>query len=115
MRSYAAIKRGIMKRTHYCGELCAQHAGQTVTLQGWVNRRRDLGGLIFLDLRDRAGLIQVVVVPDTAPVFAVAERARAEYVLEVTGTVRLRPEAQRTARLATGEIELLATSIVILA
>jgi len=104
-----------MKRTHYCGDLRAQHAGQTVTLQGWVNRRRDLGGLIFLDLRDRAGLIQVVAVPDTAPVFAEAGRAKAEYVLEITGTVRLRPEGQRTARLATGEIELLATNIVILA
>jgi len=104
-----------MKRTHYCGELRAQHAGQTVTLQGWVNRRRDLGGLIFLDLRDRAGLIQVVAVPDTAPVFAEAGRAKAEYVLEITGTVRLRPEGQRTARLATGEVELLASNLVILA
>ncbi|MBS3967727.1 MAG: aspartate--tRNA ligase [Truepera sp.] len=105
----------MMKRTHYCGELRAQHAGQTVTLQGWVNRRRDLGGLIFLDLRDRAGLIQVVAVPDTAPVFAEAGRAKAEYVLEITGTVRLRPEGQRTARLATGEVELLASNLVILA
>lgn len=104
-----------MKRTHYCGELRAHHAGQRVTLMGWVNRRRDLGGLIFIDLRDREGLVQVVVEPGATEVFAAAQRAKAEYVLEVSGTVRLRPEHQRTTRVASGEVELLADTLVVLA
>ncbi|HNQ99761.1 MAG TPA: OB-fold nucleic acid binding domain-containing protein, partial [Trueperaceae bacterium] len=74
-----------MKRTHNCGDLRASDAGATVTLQGWVNRRRDLGGLVFLDLRGRGGLTQVVVEPDDAAAFAAAEDVRNEYVVEVTG------------------------------
>lgn len=102
-----------MKRTHTCGELRAEHAKQEVTLQGWVHRRRDLGGLIFLDLRDRSGLVQVVIEPD-APAFGVGETLRSEYVVEVRGQVRLRPKNQRSAKLATGDVEVLAGAITIL-
>lgn len=103
-----------MKRTHECGALRAEHQGQTVTLQGWVNRRRDLGGLIFFDLRDRAGLVQVVFDPQMEDAFAVAEQVRSEYVIEVEGQVRLRPEGQRSSRMASGDVELLAARISIL-
>ncbi len=103
-----------MKRTHYCGALRAAHSGETVTLQGWVNRRRDLGGLVFLDLRDREGLVQVVVDPDTPDAFAVAEQVRSEFVVEVVGMVRARPEAQQSERMATGEIEVLARELTVL-
>jgi aspartyl-tRNA synthetase len=103
-----------MKRTHYCGDLRQEHDLQSVTLQGWVNRRRDLGGLIFIDLRDREGLVQVVVDPENAD-FALAETIRSEYVLEITGQVRLRPENQRSAKLSTGAVEVVAHTITILA
>ena len=102
-----------MKRTHGGGELRADDDGQNVTLQGWVHRRRDLGGLIFLDLRDRTGLVQLVVEPGSAA-FAVGERLRSEFIVEVTGRVRLRPEEQRTGRLETGEVEVLTESLTIL-
>lgn len=102
-----------MKRTHTCGELRAADANRTVTLQGWVHRRRDLGGLIFLDLRDRTGLVQLVVEPDSG-VFAAGERLRSEYILEVTGTVRLRPEMQRIERLETGEVEVVVQTLTVL-
>ena len=102
-----------MKRTHTSGELRAEHAGQDVTLQGWVHRRRDLGGLIFLDLRDRSGLVQVVIEPDS-PAFGAGETLRSEYVVEVRGLVRLRPESQRSTKLATGDVEVLAEAITIL-
>ena len=102
-----------MKRSNYCGELRAEHAGKRVTLQGWVNRRRDLGGLIFLELRDRSGVVQIVVEPGS-DTFAVAETLRSEWVLEVVGTVRLRPEGERTERLQTGEVEVVAESITVL-
>ncbi|AIZ45074.1 aspartyl-tRNA synthetase [Deinococcus radiopugnans] len=92
-----------MKRTAMIGHLSPTHAGQTVTLQGWVNRRRDLGGLIFLELRDRSGLIQVQVEPD-APAFAEADRLRAEYVAEIEGTYQLRPESQRKGGAADYEV-----------
>ena len=85
-----------------------------MTLQGWVNRRRDLGGLIFLDLRDRTGLIQVVIDPEQAEAFALAERLRSEFIVEVRGEVRLRPEDQRSERMATGEVEVLARGLGIL-
>ena len=98
------------KRTHMCGDLRAGDAGQSVTLQGWVNRRRDLGGLIFLELRDRTGLVQVVIEPGSAA-FSVGEQLRPEFIVTVSGSVRLRPEEQRTARLQTGEVEVLAESI----
>ena len=97
-----------------CGELRRENAGQEVRLQGWVNRRRDLGGLIFLDLRDRSGLVQIVVDPEQADAFAAAERLRSEFVVEITGEVRLRPEDQRSERMATGEVEVLAKEVTIL-
>ena len=103
-----------MKRSHYCGALRAEHAGEQVLLQGWVNRRRDLGGLIFIDLRDREGLVQVVVDPERESTFQVAERLRSEYVVEVAGQVRLRPESQRVSRYPTGAVEVLAESVRIL-
>ena len=78
-------------RTHYAAELGVEQQGQTVRVAGWVHHRRDHGGLVFIDLRDRSGLVQIVAEPGT-PGFDVLERVRAEYVLEVTGTVHLRPE-----------------------
>ena len=102
-----------MKRTHYCGELNERHAGERVRLAGWVNRRRDLGGLIFLDLRDRTGLVQAVVDPQSHA-FATAERLRGEYVVSVTGTVRRRPADQVNPNLATGAVEVEVEAIEIL-
>lgn len=92
-----------MKRTALVGHLDASHQNQTVTLQGWVNRRRDLGGLIFIELRDRSGIVQVQVEPDS-PAFAEADRLRAEYVAEVEGRFQMRPEAQRKGGLADYEV-----------
>jgi aspartyl-tRNA synthetase len=86
---------------------------ERVTLQGWINRRRDLGGLVFLDLRDRTGLVQAVVEPGSSA-FETAEKLRSEYVVELTGTVRERPPSQRTARLATGDIEVRVESLAVL-
>jgi aspartyl-tRNA synthetase len=98
-----------------CGTLRREHAGEQVTLRGWVNRRRDMGGLIFVDLRDRFGLTQVVFNPEiTAAAHDAASHVRNEYVLEVRGTVRLRPEGTENPKLATGEIELEADSLVVL-
>lgn len=102
-----------VKRTHYCGELNERHEGERVLLQGWVNRRRDLGGLVFLDLRDRTGLVQVVVDPES-PAFAEAERVRGEYVLEIEGTVRARPADQVNPELATGRVEVAAARLEVL-
>ena len=102
-----------MKRTHGCGELRAESDGQSVTLQGWVHRRRDLGGLIFLELRDRTGLVQLVVEPGSEA-FGTGERVRSEFIVEVTGTVRLRPEMQRIERLETGEVEVLVQTLAVL-
>ena len=101
-------------RTHYCGEVNERLVGSTVSVAGWVHRRRDHGGVIFVDLRDRAGLLQVVFDPDAAEVFAQAERVRGEWVLEVTGTVRPRPAGTANANLASGQVELLARELVIL-
>src|SRR5438045_8323916 len=101
-------------RTHYCGELSAALVDRTVTLCGWAHRRRDHGGVIFIDLRDREGLAQVVCNPDRAEPFAVAERVRNEFVLRVTGKVRRRPEGTVNAELRSGEIEVLAHEVEIL-
>ncbi len=101
-------------RSHYCGELNLAHDGQEVTLCGWVHRRRDHGGVIFLDLRDREGLAQVVVDPDTEEAFALADKARSEYVLKITGIVRPRPEGTANANMSTGEIEVLGKQVEIL-
>ncbi len=103
-----------MKRTHYCGQLRRDHESQHVRLQGWVNRRRDLGGLIFVDLRDRYGLVQVVIDPDNADAFKVAETLRSEFVVDIRGQVRLRPEDQRSTKLQTGDIEVLASEVNVL-
>jgi len=101
-------------RTHKCGELNTQHLSETVEICGWVHRRRDHGGVIFIDLRDRAGLVQVVVDPDTAETFATAEHVRSEYVLKVAGLVRARPQGTANPNLHSGEIEILAKQIEIL-
>ncbi len=101
-------------RTHYCGELKQQHIGQGITVCGWVNRRRDHGGVIFVDLRDRKGLLQVVFDPDDAVMFADAERLRNEFVLKVEGKLRIRPEGTANPDMPTGEVELLAHSLDIL-
>lgn len=101
-------------RSHYCGELNLSHDGQEVTLCGWVHRRRDHGGVIFLDLRDREGLAQVVVDPDTEEAFALADKVRSEYVLKITGIVRPRPEGTVNCNMSTGEIEVLGRQVEIL-
>jgi aspartyl-tRNA synthetase len=101
-------------RTHYCGEVGESSAGDVVTVAGWAHRRRDHGGVIFIDLRDRQGLLQIVCNPDTADVFAKAERVRNEYVLEVTGVVRLRPPGTANPSLKSGQVELVCRSLEIL-
>jgi aspartyl-tRNA synthetase len=101
-------------RTHYCGHLNREHIGQTVTLCGWAHRRRDHGGVIFIDLRDREGLAQIVIDPDTKEAFALAETVRSEFVLKVVCKVRARPEGTINPNLPTGEVEMLATEIEVL-
>ncbi|MFO1406839.1 MAG: aspartate--tRNA ligase [Steroidobacteraceae bacterium] len=101
-------------RTHYCGEVNETLVGKTVSVAGWVHRRRDHGGVIFVDLRDREGLLQVVFDPDAASVFAEAERVRGEWVLKVTGTVRPRPAGTVNRNLASGQVELLAQGVEVL-
>ena len=103
-----------MKRTDYCGRIDRKRLGQTVTVCGWVHRRRDHGGVIFIDLRDREGLVQIVCDPDAQTSFAIAERLRHEFVIAATGLVRPRPEGTVNPELATGEIEILAHEIEIL-
>ena len=101
-------------RTHLCGKVNEHLTGQSVVLCGWVARARDLGGLIFIGLRDHAGVLQVVVEPENAPAFAVAEKLRNEFCVRVTGQVRLRPESQWNPDMATGKVELLAETVEIL-
>lgn len=101
-------------RSHYSGELDASLLDEEVELCGWAHRRRDHGGVIFIDLRDREGLVQVVFNPDTPEPFAVAEQVRSEYVLRVVGRVRRRPEGMENLALPTGEVEVLAHTIEIL-
>ncbi|MGB5540282.1 MAG: aspartate--tRNA ligase [Gammaproteobacteria bacterium] len=101
-------------RSLYCGELNAAHLDQEVTLCGWVHRRRDHGGVIFIDLRDHRGLVQVVFDPDDAQTFASAERVRNEYVLQVTGKVRRRPAGTENPDMPTGEVEVFGTALVVL-
>ena len=101
-------------RSHYCGELNAGNVGETVELYGWVNRRRDHGGVIFLDVRDRTGIAQVVFDPDEPESFAVADSVRNEYVLRLTGRVRPRPEGTVNAEMATGEVEVLGAELEVL-
>ncbi|EIJ33073.1 aspartate--tRNA ligase [Thiothrix nivea] len=101
-------------RSHYCGQVDEALLDQQVTLCGWVNRRRDHGGVIFIDLRDREGLVQVVFDPDRADVFSIAERARNEYVLQVVGKVRRRPAGTENANLCSGQIEILGLELNVL-
>lgn|SRR5690554_3466803 len=101
-------------RTHYCGHLNRELIGQTVTLCGWAHRRRDHGGVIFIDLRDREGMAQVVVDPDTPEAFQIAETVRNEFVLKVVCKVRARPEGTVNPNIPTGEVEMLASEIEIL-
>ena len=101
-------------RTHYCGELNSDHIDQEIELCGWVHRRRDHGGVIFLDLRDREGLAQIVFDPDRAEPFAIADSVRNEFVIKITGKVRNRPEGTINPDLPTGEIEILGYTIEIL-
>ena len=101
-------------RSHYCGDLHAGLIDETVRLAGWVHRRRDHGGVIFVDLRDRSGLVQVVFDPDRPEIFALAEQIRSEYVLAVQGRVRRRPAGTENPNMATGEVEVLAQSLEVL-
>ena len=101
-------------RSHYCGEISTAEVGETVALCGWVHRRRDHGGVIFLDVRDRSGLVQVVYDPDTQESFATADRVRNEYVLRMVGRVRPRMEGKINPDMATGEIEVLGSELEIL-
>lgn len=101
-------------RTNYCGFINTQYLSQTVTLYGWVHRRRDHGGVIFIDLRDREGLVQVVCDPDNAVTFSSAEKIRNEFVLKIVGKVRHRPEGTVNPHLVSGEVEVLIQSIEIL-
>ncbi|MFO1427369.1 MAG: aspartate--tRNA ligase [Steroidobacteraceae bacterium] len=101
-------------RTHYCGQVTEALAGQNVSVAGWVHRRRDHGGVIFVDLRDREGLVQIVFDPDAAALFADAEKLRNEFVVRVAGLVRARPAGTANANLASGQIEILARELEVL-
>ncbi|WP_016955685.1 aspartate--tRNA ligase [Catenovulum agarivorans] len=101
-------------RSHYCGQINQSLVGQNVTLCGWVNRRRDLGGLIFLDVRDVKGIVQVVVDPDFEDLFAIANKLKHEFCIQLTGAVRARPDSQVNKNMATGEVEILASELTIL-
>src|SRR6201996_7564751 len=101
-------------RSHYCGQVDEKLIGKEVTVAGWVHRRRDHGGVIFVDLRDREGLLQIVFDPDAAVIFKEAERLRSEFVIKVTGRVRERPSGTVNQNLASGRVELLAQAIEVL-
>jgi aspartyl-tRNA synthetase len=101
-------------RTHYCGDVNATAIGHDITVAGWVHRRRDHGGVIFIDLRDREGLLQVVFDPSDPALFAAAEKLRSEFVVSVRGKVRHRPEGTVNRRLRTGEVEILASALTVL-
>ncbi len=101
-------------RTNYCGQLNVSNLGQTVTLCGWAQRRRDHGGVIFIDLRDRDGIAQIVCDPDRADMFAIAESVRSEFVLRIVGRVRRRPEGSNNTNIGSGEIEVLCQGIEVL-
>ncbi len=105
---------GCARGSHYCGQVNEDHLGQEIELCGWVHRRRDHGGVIFIDLRDREGLVQVVVDPDTVEAFATAERVRSEFVLKIRGLVRGRPDGTINPDMATGKIEVLGREVTIL-
>jgi aspartyl-tRNA synthetase len=108
------LPESLLKRTDYCGRIDRRYLGETVSVMGWVHRRRDHGGVIFVDLRDREGLVQIVCDPDRAAMFATAEKLRNEFVIRITGIVRPRPEGSTNPNLISGEIEVLAHEIEIL-
>jgi aspartyl-tRNA synthetase len=115
MLSAAAAKlKGYVMRTEYCGQLNLSHVGQQVTLCGWVNRRRDLGSLIFIDMRDREGIVQVFFDPDRQEAFQLASELRNEFCIQITGTVRARDEKNKNSEMATGEIEIFAHDLNII-
>ena len=101
-------------RSHYCGEITEASLDERITVCGWVQNRRDHGGVIFIDLRDRAGIVQIVIDPDTPEAFATAERVRGEYVLRATGRVRFRPEGTQNPDMATGKVEILVKDLDVL-
>lgn len=101
-------------RTDYCGQINLSHVGQQVTLCGWVNRRRDLGSLIFIDMRDREGIVQVFFHPDRQDAFKLASELRNEFCIQLTGTVRARDEKNKNSDMATGEVEVFATELTII-
>ena len=101
-------------RSHLCGQVNEELNDQNVTLCGWVARRRDLGGLIFIGLRDHAGIVQIVVEPDRPETFAEAEKLRNEFCVRIEGKVRMRPESQWNSNMATGKVEVLAEQLEIL-
>jgi len=101
-------------RTHQCGQINETMLDQVITVCGWAQRRRDHGGVIFIDLRDASGLLQVVVDPDAKEAFAAAESVRNEFVLQVTAKVRLRPEGTTNDNLPTGQVEVYATEVTVL-
>src|SRR6187455_1534968 len=105
-----------MKRTHHCNELRPSHIGHTVTLAGWVHSRRDLGGLIFIDIRDREGRTQTVFDPSmlAAELFELAASLRSECVISVTGKVRQRPDGTNNPKIATGQVEVSAEKLEVL-
>ena len=112
---YSSLLTGATMRTHYCGNLRTEHIGETVTLYGWVDRRRDHGGVIFLDLRDRTGIVQIVSDPQRTPEFySLAETLRNEYVVKIVGRVSRRPEDSLNPKLPTGEVEIYADRIELL-
>src|SRR5690349_5283816 len=114
-RSDEDIRRHFMYRTHTCGELRASHAGQTVTLSGWVNRRRDHGGLVFFDLRDRSGITQININPDLPKeTLDLIANVRMEWVLQIEGKVQKRPSGNENTNMTTGEIEVVATKVLAL-
>ena len=101
-------------RSMYCGQVTEAQLGQTVTLCGWVNRRRDHGGVIFVDLRDREGAVQVVCDPDRPDMFKIAEDLRNEFCIQIEGLVRARPEGTANDAIATGKIEVLCHTLKVL-
>ena len=101
-------------RSHACGQVTETLIGTEVTLAGWVNRRRDHGGVIFIDLRDREGFVQVVCDPDRAAMFALAEQVRNEFCIQIKGLVRARPAGTENADLVSGKVEILCHELVIL-
>src|SRR5512139_2394763 len=105
-----------MKRTHHCNELRPEHIGQTVTLSGWVHSRRDLGGVIFIDVRDREGRTQTVFDPSAlpGPLFDQAAALRSECVVRITGRVRRRPEGTDNPKIPTGQVEILTRELEVL-